>query len=165
MLFIRPVSWNSAEMSGLSKVAFVRLAESLILTPKQADTTEGDFESNEDSVRFVPHSYILRKVKHHAKEVAHGHKPFCDLEHLSKLYPKLLPDAQSAKNFVETAAHEKDGSPLKFHFISHYAIGDISLNSTARIAFEKLGNDRFIYTRVSVDPLSLSLKSLYLTSL
>jgi hypothetical protein len=134
-------------MSGLSKKAFCRLAESLFPPAEETDAIHGDFESVEDGVRFVPCSYILRKVKHHAKEVARGDKPFCDLENLTKLYPKVLPDVQSARELVETALRDRDGSPLKFHFISHYAIGNSSLNSTARTSLEKLGVDRFTNTK------------------
>jgi len=135
-------------MLGLAKKAFCRLAECLMVQPNQPDSMQGDFESNEDGVRFIPHTYVLRKVKYHVKEVAHGHKPFCDLKLLTKLYPKLLPDVKSAKELVETASHEKDGSASKFHFISHYAIGDAPLNNTARASLEKMGDDRYIYTKV-----------------
>lgn len=137
-------------MLGLSKNAFCRLAESLFPLTEGTDAIQGDFESIEDGVRFVPHSYILRKVKHHAKEVARGDKPYCDLENLSKLYPRLLPDVPSAQEFVETAAHEKDGAPAKFYIISHYAIGNSSLNSTARTNLETLGDNRFTNTKVVI---------------
>ncbi|KAE9989107.1 hypothetical protein EG328_000038 [Venturia inaequalis] len=143
----KPISWTFAEMTGLSKNAFCRLAESLFPPIEETDPIKGDFESVEEGVRFVPHSYILRKVKHHAKEVARGDKPYCDLENLSTLYPKLLPDVQAAQEFVETAACERDGAPAKFHVISHYAIGNSFLNSIARIILEKLGDDRFTNTK------------------
>ncbi|KAE9987022.1 hypothetical protein EG327_004040 [Venturia inaequalis] len=143
----KPISWTFAEMTGLSKNAFCRLAESLFPPIEETDPIKGDFESVEEGVRFVPHSYILRKVKHHAKEVARRDKPYCDLENLSTLYPKLLPDVQAAQEFVETAACERDGAPAKFHVISHYAIGNSSLNSIARIILEKLGDDRFTNTK------------------
>jgi hypothetical protein len=135
-------------MSGLSKKAFCRLAESLFPPTGDADAIEGDFESIEDGVRFIPRSYILRKVKHHAKEVARGDKPYCDLDNLTKLYPKVLPDVESAREFVESVAHDRDGSPFRFHYISHYAIGNSSLNSTARKNLENLGADRFANTKV-----------------
>jgi hypothetical protein len=140
-------------MSGLSKKAFCRLAESLFPAVDETTTIHGDFESSDNGVRFIPHSYILRKVKHHAKEVARGDKPYCDLKSLTKLYPKVLPDVQSARKLIETAAHDRDGSPLRFHFISHYAIGNSSLNSTARTNLEKLGEGRFTNTKVSSGPL------------
>jgi hypothetical protein len=135
-------------MLGLSKKAFCRLAESLFPSEDAKNTFHGEFESNEDGVRFVPRSYVLRKVKHHVKEVARGDKPFCDLENLTTLYPKVLPNLQSAREFIETAVHDRDGSPLKFHFISHYAIGNSPLNSTAQTNLEKLGVDRFTNTKV-----------------
>lgn len=135
-------------MSGLSKTAFCRLADSLFSPREEIDAIPGDFDGVEDGVRFVPHSYILRKVKHHAKEVARGDKPYCDLESLSKLYPRLLPNVQSAQEFVETAAHEGGEAPAQFHIISHYAIGNSSLNSTARMILEKLRVDRFADTKV-----------------
>lgn len=135
-------------MSGLSKNAFCRLAESLFPPTEETNAIQGDFENVEDGVRFVPYSYILLKVKHHAKEVARGNKPYCDLENLATLYPRLLPDVPSAQEFVETAAHERDGAPAKFHILSHYAIGNSSLNSIARTNLEKLGDDRFTNTKV-----------------
>ncbi|TID17553.1 hypothetical protein E6O75_ATG08299 [Venturia nashicola] len=143
----KPTSWNFSEMTGLSKDAFSRLAQSLFPPTEKTDAIEGDFESVEDGVRFVPHSYILRKVKHHAKEVARGDKVYCDLENLSKLYPKLLPNVSSAQEFVETVAHERDGASAEFHVVSHYAIGNSSLNSNARTILEKLSDDRFTNTK------------------
>lgn len=135
-------------MLGLSKSAFCRLAESLFPSTDQQHPIHGDFESGEEGVKFVPHSYILRKVKYHAKEVARGDKPYADLKNLTKLYPRVLPDIQSARDYLENVTTDKDGSPSKFHILSHYAIGNSSLNSTARTNLEKLGDDRFTNTKV-----------------
>jgi len=108
----------------------------------------GYFEDSQNEVRFIPRTYLLRKTEQLVTEVAIGKLPFCDLNILTQKFPTLLPDVAAAKDFVKTQCHGKHGSPYVFHFISHYGIGDISLNNTASKCLEKLGSDRFVNTKV-----------------
>ncbi|QDS67741.1 hypothetical protein FKW77_006052 [Venturia effusa] len=104
----KPTSWAFSEMSGLSRRAFCRLAESSLSRAEEPSAIQGDFESVEEGARFIPHSYVLRKVKYHAREVARGDKPYCDLDNLSKLYPRLLPDVPSAQKFPYLKAFPRE---------------------------------------------------------
>jgi hypothetical protein len=145
----RPASWNRSDMLGLTSNAFWRLAQKLATESEQEEATQGYFESSgKDEVRFVPRSYLLRKAKRRVKDVAQGIEPFCDLRKLVQKYPILLPDVEAAKELVEKQCHNTDGSPYTFHFVSHYAIGDISLNNTARVCHETLGLQRYVSTKV-----------------
>jgi hypothetical protein len=99
-------------------------------------------------VRFVPRTYLLRKAARQVKEVALGTMPFCDLKELTKQFPTLLPDVKAAKEFLETSCLDKNSSPYEFHFVADYAIGDSSLNNTAKKCLETLGTERYVNTQV-----------------
>lgn len=142
----RPVSWTSPDFQGLSGFAFINLAHSLTNGESQPP---GFFELVEDEVRFSPRTYLLRKATRLVKEVAHGELPYCDLMKLTEKFPTLLPEVQSSRDFIEKQCHDHRGNPYKFHFVSHYAIGDAGLNNTAKKCLEILGSERWVNTGVS----------------
>ena len=135
-------------MQGLNTQTFWRLAHKLAHESKDSEQNEGFFESGEGEVRYIPKAYLLRKAKRAVKAVALGTEPYGDLQKLSQRYLTLLPDVEAAKHFVETECLHKDGSPYKWTFVSHYVIGELSLNNTAQRCFEVLGPQRYLDTKV-----------------
>jgi hypothetical protein len=120
----------------------------MVHSEDDAANLQGYFEGGENEVRFVPRSYLLRKATRQIKEVAHGVLPFCDLKSLTQKFPTLISSIKAAREFVETSCQDKDGSPYKFQFVGDYAIGETSLNNTARKCLEILGNERYVDTQV-----------------
>jgi hypothetical protein len=146
--YLRPAIWTRLDFLGLSNHAFRRLAQSIVQSSTDGNNMQGFFEGGEDEVRFIPRTYLLRRANRRVKEVALGTLPFCDLNQLTQKFPTLLADSQAAKDFITTQCHDRDGLPYNFHFISQYAIGEISLNNTARKCMETLGAARFVNTKV-----------------
>jgi hypothetical protein len=125
------------------------LAQSILNSEDDTNSLQGYFEGGENEIRFVPRSYLLRKATKQVKEVALGTLPFCDLKQLTQRFPTLLPDSKAAKEFVETACHDKHGAPYEFHFVAEdYAVGDSSLNNTANKCLHILGTQRTVDTKV-----------------
>ncbi|KIW07828.1 uncharacterized protein PV09_01746 [Verruconis gallopava] len=139
--------WNTNDMYGLDTATFGRLAQKLAQEFNGSEPLYGTFEIGKDEVRYITKSYLLRKAKRSLKEVAIGDEAFCDLEQLVKKYPTLLPDIEAARQLAERECLHKDGSRYKWHFISHYVIGDVGLNNTAKRCLETLGPQRYLNTQ------------------
>jgi hypothetical protein len=144
----RVATWNSNEMLGLDIPTFVRLAHKLVQECNGPTEIYGFFESGADVVRNVTKNYLLHKAKRTLKEVAMGDEAFCDLAKLVKKYPTLFRDVEAARHLARTECLHKDGSKYKWHFVSHYAIGDVGLNNTAKRCLEMLGPQRYLNTKV-----------------
>jgi hypothetical protein len=144
----RVATWSSDAMFGLDIPTFARLAHKLVQECNGPTELYGFFESGKDEVRYVTKSYSLRKAKRTLKEVAIGDEAFCDLAKMVQKYPTLLPDLDSARHLARTECLHKDGNKYKWHFISHYAIGDVGLNNTAKRCLEILGTQRYLNNKV-----------------
>lgn len=145
----RVADWSTKEMFGLDIPAFAKLAHKLVQECNGPEPLYGYFETGKDQVRYVTKNYLLRKAKQILKAVAIGEEAFCDLDGLVKKYPTLLPDVEAAKQLALTQVLHKDGSKYKWHFITHYAIGDVGLNNTAKRCMETLGPQRYLNTKVN----------------
>ncbi|KAF2436689.1 hypothetical protein EJ08DRAFT_157081 [Tothia fuscella] len=145
----RTVTWTESDMLGLYPNAFRHIAESTVRTCGEGSSIQGSFDIDNrgDDIRFTPQSYLLRKANQRVKEVALGTLPFCDLKTLSQKLRALLPTVAAAKEYFETQSQDRHGTPYKFHYISDYAIGDVSLNNTAKKCLETLGADRYLSTK------------------
>jgi hypothetical protein len=144
----RVAEWDTKEMFGLDMSTFAMLAHKLVQECNGPEPIYGYFEVGKDQVKYVTKNYLLRKAKHTLKEVALGEEAFCDLEHLVRKYPTLLPDVEAARQMALTQVLHKDGSRYKWHFITHYAIGDVGLNNTSKRCMETLGMQRYLDFRV-----------------
>lgn len=144
----RVADWSSSDMFGLDIATFAKLAHKLAQEFNGHEPLYGFFESGKDEVRYVTKSYLLRKAKRTLKEVAMGEEAFCDLEQLVKSYPTLLANVEAARQMAVTGCLHKDGAKYKWHFITHYAIGDVGLNNTAKRCMETLGAQRYLNTQV-----------------
>lgn len=141
-------TWDKNDFQGLDIPTFAKLAHKFAQENNGHEPLYGFFESGKDEVRYVTKIYLLRKAKRALKEVAMGEEAYCDLDQLVKKYPTLLPDVEAAKQMAMTECLHKDGNKYKWHFISHYAIGDAGLNNTAKRCMETLGPQRYLNTQV-----------------
>jgi hypothetical protein len=144
----RVATWAKSDMLGLDIPTFARMAHKLVQECNGPTELYGFFESGKDEVRYVTKNYLLRKAKRTLKEVAMGDEAFCDLAQLVKKYPTLLSDVDAARQLAKTECLHKDGSKYKWHFVSHFAIGDVGLNNTAKRCLEILGPQRYLDTKV-----------------
>lgn len=145
----RIVTWADTEMLGLSSETFLSLCQKFTQEPTEFRAADGFFESGKHGIMYTPSAYLLRKARRTLKEVAMGTVPFCDLDRLARKYPKIIHDVPAAKQFAEKECLHKDGTPYKWHFVSHFAIGDTSLNNTAQKCYELLGDQRYLNFGVS----------------
>ena len=140
--------FNVGDMCGLDIPTFAKLAHKLAQELHGNVPLYGFFECGNDQVRYVTKSYLARKAKRTLKQVAMGEEAYCDLEQVVRKYPTLMPTVEAAKQMAMTEVLHKDGNRYKWHFISHYAIGDVGLNNTAKQCMEDLGSRRYLNTKV-----------------
>jgi hypothetical protein len=145
----RVAKWGSRDMFGLDIPTFSSIAYQFCQEFNGHEPLYGFFKSDEHSVCYVTKSYLLRKAKRALKEVAMGAKLFCNFQQLVFKYPTLLPNVETARRMALTEVLHKNGKRYRWHFVNHYAIGDVALNTIVKRCMETLGTQRYLNTEVS----------------